>query len=148
VSWRDDAAPETLDLLDALLDTALRAGREQLDHAGEFFPFAVTVDATGDTDVLQPALPASRDVAEVHERCWQALAERAGDLAAAAVVTNVGGGAAGEDAIAVALEDRDGVAIEVFLPYVTQRKVNGKKPAQKHRFGDLLAAEGTRRVWV
>ena len=77
---------------------------------------------------------------------WQALAERADDLAAAAVVTNVGG--AGEDAIAVALEDREGVAIEVFLPYVTQRKVNGKKPAQKHRFGDLLAAEGTRRVWV
>jgi hypothetical protein len=145
-SWRDDASRETRDRLDGLLDTALRAGREQLDHAGEFFPFAVVVDAAGDTDLVQPALPASRDVAEVLERCWQALAERAGDLVAAAVVTNVGG--PGEDAIAVTLEDREGVAIEVFLPYVTQRKVNGKKPAQKHRFGDLLAAEGTRRVWA
>jgi hypothetical protein len=104
------------------------------------------VDVAGDTELVQPALPASRDVAEVHERCWQALAERADDLVAAAVVTNVGG--PGEDAIAVTLEDREGVAIEVFLPYVTQRKVNGKKPAQKHRFGDLLAAEGTRRVWA
>jgi hypothetical protein len=35
----------------------------------------------------------------------------------------------------------------VFLPYVTQGKVNGKKPAQKHRFGDLQAIEGTPRVW-
>ena len=131
-SWRDDASPETRNRLDGLLDAALRAGREQLDHAGEFFPFAVTVDAGGDTDLVQPELPASRDVAD--------------DLVAAAVVTNVGG--VGEDAIAVALEDREGVAIEVFLPYVTQRKVNGKKPAQKHRFGDLLAAEGTRRIWA
>ncbi len=40
------------------------------------------------------------------------------------------------------------MAIEVFLPYVVQRKVNGKKPAQKHRFGDLMAVEGTRRLWV
>ena len=39
------------------------------------------------------------------------------------------------------------MAIEVFLPYVTQGKVNGKKPAQKHRFGDLQAIEGTVRVW-
>ena len=77
-SWRDDASPETRDRLDGLLDAALRAGREQLDHAGEFFPFAVTVDQAGDTDLVQPELPASRDVGEVHERCWQALAERAG----------------------------------------------------------------------
>ena len=145
-SWRDDATPQTRERLDGLLDAAIRAGRQQLDLAGEFFPFAVTVDAAGATDLVQPELPASRDVAEVHELCWRALTERADDLVAAAVVTNVG--SAGEEAIAVALEDREGVAIEVFLPYVTQRKVNGKKPAQKHRFGDLLAAEGTRRVWA
>ena len=145
-SWRADASQETQDRLDSLLDSALRAGKEQLDRDGEFFPFAVVVGASGETDLVQPELPASRDVGEAHERCWRALADRAGDLVASAVVTNVGG--AGEDAIAVALEDREGVAIEVFLPYVTARKVNGKKPPQKHRFGDLVAVEGTRRVWA
>jgi hypothetical protein len=148
-SWRDETSDQAQDDLDGLLDLGLRTGREQLEVAGEFYPFAVALDEAGESRLVQPELPARKgvaDVAEVHELCWRALTERADDLVAAAVVTNVG--SAGEEAIAVALEDREGVAIEVFLPYVTQGKVNGKKPAQKHRFGDLMAAEGQPRLWA
>ena len=148
-SWRDETSDQAQDDLDGLLDLGLRTGREQLEVAGEFYPFAVALDEAGETRLVQPELPARKgvaDVAEVHELCWQALAAEAGSLRAAAVVTNVGG--AGEDAIAVALEHREGVAIEVFLPYVTRRKVNGKKPAQKHRYGDLQAIAGQPRVWA
>ncbi len=146
-SWRDETDDRTQTELDDLLDLALRTGQEQLDAAGEFYPFAVTLDGDGTHDLVHPRLDDREhvDVAEVYERCWQALAEQAGSMRAVAVVTNVGG--SGGDAIAVALEHREGPAIEVFLPYVTQGKTNGKKPAQKHRFGDLAAAQGQPRVW-
>lgn len=147
--WRDETSDETQGDLDTLLDLALRSGQEQLDARGEFYPFAVVLSTDGETAVVQPDLPDDTgfaDVAEVHELCWQALEADAAALRTVAVVTNVGGGDG--DAIAVALEHRDGVAIEVFLPYVAQGKVNGKKPAQRHRYGDLQAIEGTPRVWA
>ena len=148
-SWRDETSDQAQDDLDDLLDLGLRTGQEQLEVAGEFYPFAVALDDAGGAGLVQPELPARKgvaDVAEVHELCWQALAAEAGRCARSPWSTNVGG--AGGDAVAVALEHRDGVAIEVFLPYVTQGKVNGKKPAQKHRFGDLTAAEGQPRLWA
>ena len=149
ITWRDETSDETQNDLDDLLDLALRTGQEQLDTEGEFYPFAVVLSDDGESAVVQPDLPDRKgvaDVVEVHELCWQALEADAATLRAVAVATNVGGGDG--DAIAVALEHRDGVAIEVFLPYVTQGKVNGKKPAQKHRFGDLQAIKGTIRVWA
>jgi hypothetical protein len=61
------------------------------------------------------------------------------------VVTDVGG--PDGDAVAVALEHHDGPALQVFLPYAVQRKVRGKKPAQKVLYGDLQALPGDSRVW-
>lgn len=151
-TWRDEASQQVKDDLDGLLNLALSTGKEQLDAAGEFYPFTVSLpDATGteaDAELGGTYVPAGEEflaVEEVHEGCWQTLQSAAGVNRAAAVVTDVGG--PDGDAIAVALEHRDGPAIEVYLPYVTQRKVGGKKPAQKHRYGDLVAAEGTRRIW-
>jgi hypothetical protein len=146
VSWRDDTSDRTQADLDELVDLALTAGQEQLDRHGEFYPFAVVLPTEGEAAVVEADVPAGADVVEVHERCWQALEADAEANRALAVVTNVGG--PDGDAVAVALEHRDGVAIEVFLPYTTQGKVNGKKPAQKHRFGALQAVEGTPRVWT
>ena len=37
--------------------------------------------------------------------------------------------------------------IEVLLPYTAQGKTNGKKPAQKHLYGELVAGPGTPRIW-
>jgi hypothetical protein len=148
-SWRDDTSQQAQDELDDLLDVAIRAAQQRLDDAGEFYPFAVTSAEVGDVEVLTPQVPtgprAVADVAEVFELCWATLRDRAETARAGAVVANVGG--PDGDAVAVALEHRDGPSIEVFLPYVTQGKTNGKKPPQKHRFGDLQAAPGQSRIW-
>ena len=149
-SWRDEASAQVQGELDELLDVSIRAGRQKLDVAGEFYPFAVALTQPGTTEQLTPRVRTGprevADVSEVFELCWAALRTEAPGVRAAAVVTNVG--SAEGDAIGVALEHREGPAIEVFLPYVTQGKTNGKKPAQKHRYGELRAAPGQRRVWT
>ena len=149
-SWRDDTSQQAQDELDDLLDVSLRAARQRLDDVGEFYPFAVTIAEVGRVGVLTPQVQtgprAVADVAEVFELCWTTLRGEADTARAAAVVTNVGG--PDGDAIAVALEHREGPAIEVFLPYVAQGKTNGKKPPQRHRFGELQAAPGQSRIWL
>ena len=149
-SWRDDTSQQAQDELDDLLDVSLRAAQQRLDDVGEFYPFAVTIAEVGRVGVLTPQVQtgprAVADVAEVFELCWTTLRGEADTARAAAVVTNVGG--PDGDAIAVALEHREGPAIEVFLPYVAQGKTNGKKPPQRHRFGELQAAPGQSRIWL
>jgi hypothetical protein len=149
-SWRDDTSQQVQDELDDLLDVSLRAAQQRLDDAGEFYPFAVTIAEVGRVGVLTPQVQtgprAVADVAEVFELCWTTLRGQADTARAAAVVTNVGG--PDGDAIAVALEHREGPAIEVFLPYVAQGRTNGKKPPQRHRFGELQAAPGQSRIWL
>ncbi|MEP7092341.1 MAG: hypothetical protein ABI776_19730, partial [Nocardioidaceae bacterium] len=118
-SWRDETSRQAQDELDELLDVAVRAAQQHLETAGEFYPFAVSLTAPDDTATLTPEVRTGprevADVAEVFELCWVALGAGAAAIRAAAVVTN-GGGQDG-DAIAVALEHREGPAIEVFLPY-------------------------------
>jgi len=149
-SWRDDTSQQAQDELDDLLDVSLRAAQQRLDDVGEFYPFAVTIAEVGRVGVLTPQVQtgprAVADVAEVFELCWTTLRGEADTARAAAVVTNVGG--PDGDAIAVALEHREGPAIEVFLPYVAQGRTNGKKPPQRHRFGELQAAPGQSRIWL
>jgi hypothetical protein len=149
-SWRDDTSQQVQDELDDLLDVSLRAAQQRLDDVGEFYPFAVTIAEVGRVGVLTPQVQtgprAVADVAEVFELCWTTLRGQADTARAAAVVTNVGG--PDGDAIAVALEHREGPAIEVFLPYVAQGKTNGKRPPQRHRFGELQAAPGQSRIWL
>jgi len=149
-SWRDDTSQQVQDELDDLLDVSLRAAQQRRDDVGEFYPFAVTIAEVGRVGVLTPQVQtgprAVADVAEVFELCWTTLRGEADTARAAAVVTNVGG--PDGDAIAVALEHREGPAIEVFLPYVAQGKTNGKKPPQRHRFGELQAAPGQSRIWL
>ena len=149
MSWRDETSQTVQDELDDLLDFSLRAAQQRLDDAGEFYPFPVTSAESGPVVVAVRLSTRPRevaDVAEVFELCWATLREVAGTARAGAVVTNVGG--PDGDAIAVALEHREGPAVEVFLPYVAQGKTNGKKPPQKHRFGDLQAGPGQARIWL
>jgi hypothetical protein len=148
-SWREEASTQTQEQLDELLDVSVRAAQQQLDRTGAFYPFGVALAATGGTRLVTPEVRTGprqvADVAEVYEMCWAALRADADALQGAAVVADVGD--ADGDAIAVALEHREGPAVEVLLPYALQGKTNGKKPAQKVLYGDLRASAGQRRVW-
>jgi hypothetical protein len=149
-SWRDDASERTQADLDEVLDVSIRAAQERLDDVGEFYPFGVALADPGRTHLVTPEVKTGpREIADptaVLALCWDGLREQAETLSAVSVVTNVGG--ADGDAIAVALEHRDGPAIEVFLPYVTQGKTAGKRPAQKHLYGVVQAVAGSPRVWA
>ena len=144
-SWRDDADQQTQDDLDDLLDHSIRTAQQLLDAAGEFVPFGTGITLDGEPRLVGAEGDDHPDVETFYAACWQAVGAQADDLRAGAVVANVGD--AEGDAIAVALEHRRGPAIEVLLPYTAQGKTNGKKPAQKHLYGDLVAGPGTPRVW-
>lgn len=150
MSWRDDADPQVLDELDELLDVAVRAAQQKLDAAGAFYPFGIALEGPGVTRTVTPEVRTGprevAGVAQVLDACWTSLQAEADSVAAVAVASDVGG--PDGDAIAVALEHRNGPSIEVFLPYASQGKTNGKKPAQKHLYGELQATPGRRRVWV
>ena len=144
-SWRDDTDMQTQDDLDDLLDHSIRTAQQLLDAAGEFVPFATGIPVDGEPRLVVTDAADHPDVEAAYDACWRAVAAEADDLRAGAVVANAGD--AEGDAIVVALEHREGPAIEVLLPYTAQGKTNGKKPAQKHLYGDLVAGAGTPRVW-
>lgn len=150
MSWRDDADPQVRDELDELLDAAIRAAQQQLDAVGAFYPFGVALEGPGVSRTVTPEVRTGprevADAAAVLEQCWTTLSAQSETLVAAAVASDVGG--PDGDAIAVALEHRDGPSIEVFLPYAAQGKTHGKKPSQKHLYGDLQAVPGTARIWA
>ena len=150
MSWREEADPQVRDELDELLDVAIRAAQSKLDAAGAFYPFGLAMEGPGETRTVSPEVRTGpreiADVAQVFDQCWQRLQAESESLAAVAVASDVGG--PDGDAIAVALEHRDGPSIEVFLPYAAQGKTNGKRPAQKHLYGELQAAPGQPRIWA
>ena len=139
-------ADETQDELDDLLDVALRTGAGAARRRGRVLPVRGRRSTSRATPTcVQPELagPQGRRRRRRGPRALLAGAARPrpATLRAAAVVTNVGGRRRRRDR-GRPRAPATGVAIEVFLPYVTQGKVNGKKPAQKHRFGDLAGRRG------
>lgn len=144
-SWRDTASPQAQQDLDTLLDTALGFAQQQLDRHGEFFPYAVAIDTSGQVETIA-ARPDSTDErptsADVIESCIAAVISQRDYTRACCIVADVRVRDLDSDAIQVDLEHTDGQALTVLLPYVKKRL------SRKIEYGQLRARSGQRRIWV
>ena len=140
-SWRDNATLEVQNDLDGLVNASLPFATRMLEEHGEFFPYAIALDDSGErrmvaSDPGKGDRPASTDVLSM---LVVGLRGERDALRAVALVSDVR--LAESDAVRVELEHRDGHAIAVFLPYTQKRLRRGIA------FGDLTAGPGSVQVW-
>ena len=141
-SWPDTVSQHAQDDLDGLLGSALGFAQQQLDEHGEFYPYAVVVDASGmqrmaavDAGIDQPG-PSGLIGALI-----AALAEERDQLRGAAIVADVRVRELGSDAIRVNLEHSENVALTILLPYRPRRFGRGIA------YGDLQAGPAAAFLW-
>jgi len=142
-SWREATPQSVQDDLDGVVTAALNAAQDLLTKNGEFFPFILTLSASGDMGLAaaEPGLgeqPAS--LAVLDGLYAGALGSREA-YRAVGFVADVK--ANGGDAVRVEAEHRDGgPALVILMPY--QRKGLVKKVT----YGQMTAGPGERRVWT
>ena len=56
-SWRDSASQQTQEDLDDLLGSTLDLAQHQLRTRGEFYPFAMTVNTSGERETVAVDIP-------------------------------------------------------------------------------------------
>jgi len=141
-SWRDSASLEAQNDMDGLLNATLPFARDQLTKRGTFVPYgAIVRNDDGGIELLAAYSgekgAMSKDLLEMLMDGVRAKVEsiRAYALVAGALIEGQ------RDAIRIDIEHRDGHAIAVAQPYVKRRF------RRSMDFGDLMAAEGVRRVW-
>ncbi len=143
-SWRDKASLQAQTDLDGLLNAALGFAQHQLDTHGEFFPYAVAIDATGRTEMIasrpdpEDEHPRSTDVLDA---CIATLVSQRDILRAGAIVTDVRLPDVGTDSIQVDLEHSDGHALTVLLPYAIRRR-------RGIQYGELRVQTGQSQIWL
>lgn len=116
-SWRDTASAATQEDLDALFELVLRFAEQMLGEHGEFFPFGASISNDGDAS-LMAAGPDSGEAPRPDQllaTLYEGARANAAAMRAVAFVTDVH--ADGSDAVRVELEDLDGMALVVLVPY-------------------------------
>lgn len=141
-SWREEISEAAQDDLDGLVEPVWDFAEHQLLARGEFFPFAFVVGTDGEQSMAAAEVgddkPKSTDVIDVLNA---GLTEKRGDLRATAVVADVHLPDLDTDAIRIVLEHREGVALEIMIPYRLQ------PITREVAFGELLVSEAERVVW-
>ncbi|MCE1174392.1 MAG: hypothetical protein LWW77_07265 [Propionibacteriales bacterium] len=142
-SWREEISEPAQDDLDGLVEPVWDFAEHQLVARGEFFPFAFVVGTDGEQSMAAADIgddkPESEEVIEVLNA---GLTEKRDDLRATAVVADVHLPDLGTDAIRLVLEHREGVALEIVIPYLVQGM-----PRQV-AFGELIVSESAPIIWA
>lgn|SRR5690606_39076846 len=141
-SWRDGASEQAQDDLDGLVGAALPFAQQMLEQHGEFFPYAVALDESGEARMVaaDPGMgeqPASLDVLAA---LASGLRSERDGLRAVALVSDVR--LSDSDAVRVELEHREGQALAVFLPYKKRRLRKGVD------YTEMSASAGNPQIWV
>ncbi|MCP3883154.1 MAG: hypothetical protein GY701_32860 [Sulfitobacter sp.] len=141
-SWRDSASQQAQDDLDELLNASLPFAQQLLDRHGEFFPFAATMTASGETRLVagdpdQGEQPNSTDVLQT---LAAGLRSELDQLRATALISDLR--LVDSDAVRVELEHSEGHALAVLLRYKKRRLRRGAD------YGDLAAAPADRQIWT
>ncbi|PKQ31951.1 MAG: hypothetical protein CVT62_06090 [Actinobacteria bacterium HGW-Actinobacteria-2] len=141
-SWREEISEAAQDDLDGLVEPVWDFAEHQLLARGEFFPFAFVVGTDGEQSMAAAEVgddkPESTEVIDVLNA---GLTEKRDDLRATAVVADVHLPDLDTDAIRIVLEHREGVALEIMIPYRLQ------PITREVAFGELLVSEAERVVW-
>jgi hypothetical protein len=140
-SWRDSASKQAQDDLDGLVNAALPFATQQLDKHGEFFPYGVALNGSGETRMVagDPGHGERPESVAVLATMVDGLRQERETLRAVALVADVR--LSDGEAVRVELEHREGHAISVLLPYKKKRFGRGIE------YGSLAAGSGQPQVW-
>ncbi|ACL38812.1 conserved hypothetical protein [Pseudarthrobacter chlorophenolicus A6] len=148
-SWRDSVPEDTAADLENLLGTGVSAAQEQLQRAGGFLPFALTVQNDGEVRLVavSPADAEEGSGAEFDADAMISdlnalLKQNRDDYRAAALVCDILLVEEDSDAIHVAAEHRDGSVFAAVLPYAANADT------QTWEFGELEADTNEPAIWV
>ena len=134
---------EIQDLLNFLLPHAER----MLNEHGEFYPYAVALDADGEMSAVPTDVQSDNpDVGDVlvalHKDLREQAAEgtiRASAIAADVTLTDPDSGET-TDAVQVELDHAEGDPVDIYVPYETE--------GDSIKFGELVAAQGREPVFT
>ncbi|MCT9626827.1 hypothetical protein HWD94_17130 [Pseudarthrobacter equi] len=148
-SWRDSVPEATATDLENLLGTGVSAAQEQLQRAGGFLPFALTVQNDGEVRLVavSPADAGDGSEAEFDADAMISdlnalMRQNRDDFRAAALVCDILLVEEDSDAIHVAAEHRDGSVFAAVLPYAANAAT------QAWEFGQLEADTNEPAIWV
>ena len=141
-SWRDSVPEGVQQQMDNLFSVALDAASEFLVKNGEFFPYGFSVGDDGEVWMFgaDPGLgehPPLTEILRLLAEGARAERERLQAVAIAVDVTLPDG----SDAVRVQLEHREGVVLEIHVPY-RRRRFSGKLA-----LGEMMVSEGDAQVW-
>lgn len=127
-----------------LIEEALAAAKRLLEEEGEFRPFALTIGAGGDTEIVlaesaDPAATAEDDLAAIRRDLGAEAA--AGDIGAAAIALNAWihapDRASKRDAVIVFAEHEKGIAVRANQIYTIEARRGDVVPAHAVTWQDL-----------